>query len=255
MRLRAKGNLRTMAINSILLALPTVSRFMKTETAIAVAKTVQALQQKGINVDLHNIDSAEIVTARDMFANILLYSARFDALLFVDSDMGFSPDLVLKMLATGLDVTAAACPRRTLHLDRLLAATGSGANLPKAKAMASDFTVVFDWSHKSKPLNVSNGFCNAAGVGMAIALISKKALEAMVKAKVVEPRLDLNASGGEVCYSFFGNLENDGHRLGEDYSFCYRWTKLMGRELRVCIDEEIVHVGDFDYRARYADLL
>jgi hypothetical protein len=243
------------AFESILIALPTVSRMMKAETTIAIARTTKALQQRGINVDFHNIDSAEIVTARDMFGNILLHSGKWDAMLFIDSDMGFQPELVLKMLTLGADISAAACPRRTLNLERLIAASKAGANLARAKAQASNFTVIFDWQDRQKPLEVNGSFCKAMAVGMAIALISRSALQDMVEAKVVEPRLDLNATGGATCYSFFGNLENDGHRLGEDYSFCYRWTKLMGRELRVCIDEEVVHVGDHDYRARYSDLL
>jgi hypothetical protein len=229
---------------------------MKSETAIAVAETVKAFQERGINVDLHNIDSAEIVTARDMFANILLHSTRWDAMFFVDSDMGFDAGLVLKMLDLGADVAAAACPRRTLSLERLVEAAQAHGDLRKARAQASDFTVNLNWSDGGeKAVRLNGSFCTAAAVGMAIALISKAALQAMVHAKVVEPRLDLNASDGATCWSFFGNLEDNGHRLGEDYSFCYRWTKLMGRELQVCIDEEVSHVGDYTYQARYADLL
>jgi hypothetical protein len=29
----------------------------------------------------------------------------------------------------------------------------------------------------------------------------------------------------------------------------------MGRELHVCIDEEVSHIGDFEYHARFLDLL
>jgi hypothetical protein len=243
-------------IRSILIALPTVSRIMKAETAISVAYTVKVLQENGIDVGLHNIDSAEIVTARDMFANILLYSPNWDALLFVDSDMGFDARLILRLVQQGVEVAAAACPRRTLDLQRFVAAANTHGDLRKAASQASNFTIFFDWDNRAQPPGVVNdGFCNAASVGMAIALISKTALQDMVAAKVVEPRLDLNASGGQTCYSFFSILEPGGQRLGEDYSFCYRWTKLMGRELRVCVDEEIAHVGDYGYRGTYADLL
>ncbi len=243
-------------IQSILIALPTVGHFMKSDTAISVARTVKALQERGINADLHNIDSAEIVTARDMFANMLLHSDRWDAMLFVDADMGFSERLILRMIEQNNDVTAAACPRRTLDLQRFVAAAQAHGDFNKAQAAASDFTLGFDWNRQSKKqVQITQGFCSAAWVGMAIALISKAALEAMVKAKVVRPRLDLNASGGGKCWSFFANLENEGERLGEDYSFCYRWTKLMGRELRVCVDEEVTHVGDYRFQARFADRL
>jgi len=243
-------------IRSILIALPTVSRIMKAETAIAVAKTVKALQENGINVDLHNIDSAEIVTARDMFANILLHSSKWDAMLFVDSDMGFQPRLILRMINQQAEVVAAACQRRTLDLEQFVRSAQAHGDIRKAASQASNFTLFFDWAdRRGKPPKVEKGFCRAAAVGMAIALISKSALQAMVEAKVVERRLDLTASGGETCWSFFGILEPEGRRLGEDYSFCYRWTKQMGRELRVCLDEEIIHVGDFDYRATFSDVM
>lgn len=243
------------AFRNILIALPTVSRSMKSGTAMTVARMVRALERNGISVDLHNIDSAEIVTARDMFANMVLHTPKWDGLFFIDSDMGFSPELALKMLAHGAEVAAAASPRRTLNLERFILAAQEEGDLARARARASDFTVLFDWAGKRSPDAVTDGFCNAAAAGMAIALISRTALEAMVQAKVVEPRLDLNASGGGTCWSFFGILENDGHRIGEDYSFCYRWTKLMGRELHVCIDEEVQHIGDYEYSARFADLL
>jgi hypothetical protein len=243
-----------MKIRRLLIALPTVSRSMKSATAIAVTETAMALQRQSISVGLHNIDSAEIVTARDMFANMLLHSTNGDALLFVDSDMGFSADLIVKMIGRDAEIVAAACPRRTLNLAHFVTGVRKHGNFAKAKAEASDFTVVTDWEDEDAPLHVNDGFANAAAVGMAIALISRDALQAMVDAKVVAPRLDLNSKGGKTCYSFFANVENKGRRLGEDYSFCYRWTKLMGRSLDVCVDEQVTHVGDFNYTARFSDL-
>ncbi|HEU0044540.1 hypothetical protein [Sphingomonas sp.] len=240
----------------ILIALPTVARAMKSGTAISIAKTAMALQAQGIAVDLHNIDSAEIVTARDMFANMLLYSDSWDAMLFVDSDMGFDPRLVLRLLGQGADVAAAACPRRTLDLVQLVNAAASHGDLDRARSQASQFTIAHDWDDRSAPpRELRDGFCSAATCGMAIALIGKAALQTMVAQKVVEPRLDLSTSSGEPCYSFFGILEPDGGRLGEDYSFCYRWTKLLGREMRVCLDETVSHYGDFEFYGRYTDVL
>lgn len=243
-------------LKNMLIALPTVSRAMKSGTAIAVARAAGALQSRGVSVDYHNIDSAEIVTARDMFANMLLYADDWDSMLFVDSDMGFEPNLVLRMLDQGVDVAAAACPRRTLDLDQYVGAMKAHGDPDRARSQASQFTLFHDWNNQqSGPRNVRDGFCSAAAVGMAIALISKSALQTMVAERVVAPRLDLHSGSGKPCYSFFGILEPDGSRLGEDYSFCYRWTKMLGRDLRVCLDEQVSHYGDFEYYGRYADLL
>ena len=242
------------SIRHILVALPTVSRGMKSNTAISVAQAVAALQANGVATTLHNIDSAEIVTARDMFANMLLHTPQWDALLFVDSDMGFQPSLILRMLAQDAEVVAAACPRRTLDLAKLIQASNAGDSIEVARSRASDFTVLSEWGDRKGSMQVRDGFVSAAAAGMAIAIISKTALQAMVAGKVVERRLDLNSATGAPCWSFFGILAADGTRLGEDYSFCYRWTKLLGRKLPVCVDETVSHMGDFEYRGRFADV-
>ena len=243
------------AISRLLIALPTTSQSMKSSTALTIANLVKLLQSHGIDTYLHNIDSAEIVTARDMFANMVLYSDDLDGLIFIDSDMAFDPEVMLKMLRAEKEVVAAACTRRTLNLSTLLAGAQQHGNVPRAIAQASDFTVKLSWDdHNSVPVEISNGFCRAAAVGMACAYISKSALVAMVEAKVVEPRLDLSAGPGQTCWSFFSPAAPDGVRLGEDYSFCYRWTQLMKRELFVCVDEAIIHCGDYNYTARFIDL-
>lgn len=240
----------------ILLAVPTASGTMKAATAVTLVNVTKTLEQNGIAVLMHNIDAAEIVTARDMFANILIHSPDLDGLVFVDSDMAFDPRVILRMLSLGADVAAAACPFRRINLETLVAAAQNGGDLRRAVARASEFNVRYDWKGQVQwPDQVENGFCLAAGVGMACAYISKAALVAMVEEKVVEQRSDLVTASGERCWSFFANVWLGADRLGEDYSFCYRWTEQLGRQLWVCLDEEIAHIGQYHYTARYSDLL
>ena len=242
--------------NNIVICVPTVSQTMMSSTAITIANVVKALQKANVEADLHNIDSCEIVTARDMFANMLLHSSRWDGMLFIDSDMAFDPRLVLKLLARNEDVTAAACPRRKLDLGQLVSSASADGNLDRALAKASEFTVKFEWkAGKSPPPKPRKGFVPAAAVGMAIALISRQALIDMTQAGVVDVRGDLRTGDGKSCWSFFKVIEVDGHRYGEDYSFCHRWTAQMGRSISVCVDESVSHIGAFSYKARYSDLL
>lgn len=228
---------------------------MKTGTTLSIVDTMQALQARGIRAAIHNVDSAEIVTARDMLANMVLHSDDWDGLLFIDSDMAFRPDLILKLVDADSEVAAAACPRRQLSLERFSTAVREHGNISKAVAQASDFTVNFSWQ-ATGPIEIAirNGFIKAAAVGMAIALISKSALRALVDAKLVDKRRDLSSGTGAPCYSFFDITTSRGTRLGEDYSFCYRWTAKLKRELLVCVDEEVTHIGFYPYKARFADL-
>lgn len=240
---------------NILIGLPTMGGSMKTGTTMAIVDTVMALQARGIRTNIHNVDSAEIVTARDMLANMVLHSDDWDGLLFIDSDMAFRPELILKLLESGAEVAAAACPRRQIDLQRFAAGTRQHGNIARAVAEASDFTVKADWTDREAvEMRVHNGFIKAAAVGMAIALIRKSALTALVQAKLLEKRRDLSSESGAPCYSFFEIAAQRGTRLGEDYSFCYRWTGRLKRELLVCVDEEVTHIGFYPYKARFADL-
>ena len=228
---------------------------MKTGTALSIVDTVRALEARGIRTDIHNVDSAEIVTARDMLANMVLHSDTWDALLFIDSDMAFHPDLVLKLVAAEAEVAAAACPRRQIDLVRFANASREHGNIDKAIAQSSDFTVNFSWKDTGPvEIPITNGFVKAAAVGMAIALIGKSALTALVQGKIVDKRRDLSSGSGQPCYSFFEITASRGARLGEDYSFCYRWTAQLKRELLVCVDEEVTHIGFYPYKARFSAL-
>ncbi len=241
---------------NVLIGLPTTSQSMRSATAIAIANTCKHLVQLGHDVDLHNIDSAEIVTARDMLANMLLHSSHWSHLLFIDSDMHFEPTVIERLIARGADLCAVAYVRRTLNLSRFLEVGRATDQIGHALAQASSFTFKPYWAEgQGHAIVVQNGFCSAAAVGMGCALISKRALELMVEKGDLRPRNDLHAENGQVCWSFFENLEVDSVRLGEDYSFCYRWTEILKQELHVCIDTAIGHLGGFEYSARYIDVL
>lgn len=240
---------------NLLVCLPTTSQSMKSATAVSIANACAALTRLGHNVDLHNIDSAEIVTARDMFANMVLHSDHWDHLLFIDSDMRFDPSLIIRMIETGADMCGAAYVRRTLDIAQLIEFSVGGQEAGAALARASSFTFKLAWDDEPTEIRLERGFCPVAAVGMGCVLISRTALQSMVDAAVVRERKDLNAPGGKICWSFFEITEVDGVRLGEDYSFCYRWTSIMKRPLLVCIDTPIGHIGAFEFSARYIDLL
>ncbi len=242
-------------LRSVLIAIPTTSQSMLATTALSIAAVTRSLTQAGVNVGLHNIDSAEIVTARDMFANMVLHSTAWDSLLFVDSDMSFPERLVQRMIAFDEPFVAAAYPRRSLDLQILATALGQHGDLANALAEASSFTLKLSWSEDTGNVTIKDGFCESAAVGMGCALISRKVLELMVEKGVAKPRRDLQSSKGEACYSFFDHVELAGERLGEDYSFCHRWTAELGKKLWICVDEEIAHVGQFEYRASFRSLL
>jgi hypothetical protein len=94
-----------------------------------------------------------------------------------------------------------------------------------------------------------------AAAGMGCTLISRAALQAMIDDGAVDRRKDIINGREELSWGFFDPLKVDDITLSEDFSFCYRWTHTLGRELWVNVDEAITHLGDFGHRARYMDRL
>lgn len=250
-----------MALKHILIAVPTMAGLMKAKTATTLVMLMRQLTRAGVTAEYLNIDSSDIVYARNLYARAVLNSKVLDGLLFVDSDMEFRPALVLRMLARDADVVGVAYPKRALNLDqfaRAMAEAGAYTEDAKIRALADtyQYTVVPSWDAPGVgQLRVARGFAKMAAVGMGCTLISKTALQAMIEGKVVERRKDIIDGVEQVGWGFFDCLKAGDVTLSEDFSFCYRWTRLLGRDLWVCVDAPIAHLGEFPFQTRYLDRL
>ena len=234
---------------------------IKSKTATTLILLMRLLTRAGVEAEFLNIDSSDIVYARNYYAKLVLESDNIDGLLFVDSDMHFRPGLVMRMLRLNADVVATAYPKRALNMDQFAQHMASQTEFsPKAKAKALadtyQYTVVPSWtSPKVKTLAVMQGFAKMAAAGMGCTLISRAALQALIDGQAVEKRKDIIEGVEQVGWGFFDTMKVDGVTLSEDFSFCYRWTRGLGRDLWVNIDEAVTHLGDFAYEARYIDRL
>src|SRR5580692_1818286 len=140
-----------MAMKHILIAVPTMAGLMKSKTATTLILLMRQLTRAGIMAEYLNVDSSDIVYARNLFAREMLRLEALDGLLFVDSDMHFRPALVRKMLSLGADVVATAYPKRALDMNqyaRAMAAAGGFSPEAKARALANTyhFTCVPSWT-------------------------------------------------------------------------------------------------------------
>jgi hypothetical protein len=249
----------SVAFKHILIAVPTMAGLMKAKTATALVMLMRQLTRAGVAAEYLNIDSSDIVYARNFFAREMLRLEPLDGLLFVDSDMHFRPALVRRMLNLGADVVATAYPKRTLDMSRYsraIAAAGGSSPEAKARALANtyNFTCVPSWdTPRPKQMQVVGGFAKMAAAGMGCTLISRAALQAMIDGEVVEQRKDIIDGDEQLSWAFFDCLKVGDVTLSEDFSFCYRWTRLLGRDLWVNIDETVSHLGDFSHEARYID--
>ena len=240
-------------LQNILVAVPTTGGMMKAKTAESLVNLMKFLTKSGINAHLHNINNSDIVTVRNIYANMVFDSDRWDSLLFIDSDMSFTPRVISRMINLNEMVCAAACTKRQIDLDKFAQAIRDHGDKDRAQAESVYFNTLLRWDNRRDiKVKQRGGFFTMAAIGMAVCLIRRSALKLMVEQGAVERRIDVYEGITKKSWAFFDFLKYSGVTLTEDYSFCHRWTHAMEQPLWVCADEIVEHIGDFPYSANYS---
>ena len=237
----------------ILIASPTYDGSVRKEYMRSVMVLTDFLNQSGVLWEMMVEPSSMLHVMRSVMASKALMDPQITHILFVDTDMGFSATAVKKMIDAKVDIIGCAYPYRTVPLHETIAK--SGVTYRESISQVVPYAVQFPNGKGS--FEVTNGICEVSALGTGLILISKQALQAMVSKGVAEPF----ATGFPYSqwyehnqyYGFFDYLKVDGAYIGEDYSFCKRWTQDCGGKIFAVVDEEVMHIGAMPVIGRYID--
>ena len=216
-------------------------------------KAVLALQEAcrergvGLHIDLMGGD-ALITRARSRLVTQFLAHPLATHILFCDSDIGFAPENVFRLLAADKDVVAAVCPLK--HIDWEKARAGALAGVADLQAVSIGYVVRF-LPTPDHSVEVENGVAKVAYAGTGFLLIRREAMQRVVDA---HPELrakmgDMSTDGlaAEAVMVFDTMVEPEtGQYLSEDYAFCRRWRDLGG-EIWADLEARLIHVGHAAY--------
>jgi len=249
----------------VLIATPAYGGVVHTAYHEAVLETVLYFQQNfpGIVFESRTLSLSVIAMARNVFASMVLADPSFTHLLFIDADMGFSPSLIARMLSLGKPVTGIIAPERRLDYETYHKTRATVANPAIARAVANAYVGQENdvLRNAAGEIEVIDGFVAASRVGTGIMLIDRSVLEAM---RERYPKLWLADAGekmqrmgleGGLLQCFDPLRDQNGVGLGEDVSFCLRWSVDLKGEIWANVDEPIVHVGQDNYTGHYLSKL
>lgn len=232
----------------------------------SVLKTVSYFKDEfpGIAFESSILSLSMITVARNILASQVLNDPTFTHLLFIDADMGFGPALVAKMLSLRKPVVGIVAPQRRLDYEAYHRARERTDNPLLARVIGNDYVagdgaVVIGRGKDGKAeIEVVDGFVRVARTGTGIMLVERQVLERMREAFpelwVEKPPESIRRSGlpqGGLLQCFDQLRDEQGIAVGEDVSFCQRWTKTLGGEIWASVDEAIVHVGQDNYAGHY----
>jgi hypothetical protein len=186
------------------------------------------------NIDLKVLlrdGDALITRARANLVTMFLDDPAATHLLFVDADIGFTPDQVFRLIESGADVVAGVYPIKQVNWDK--AKRMLEGNRPPAPAAALDYVLEIEDPDR---IVVLNGFTRVRFAGTGFLMIRRHVLERMCQHPdsaslqfFREHSIDALA-GSPNRFALFECMidPKTGTYLSEDFAFCKRWTDIGG---------------------------
>jgi hypothetical protein len=200
------------------------------------------------NIDLTVLmrdGDALITRARANLVTLFLDNPSATHLLFVDADIGFTPDQVFRLIESEADVVAGVYPIKRVNWDK--ARRVMETNRAQVPSAALDYVLeIEDPDH----VIAVNGFARVRYAGTGFLMIRRQVLEAMCRHPAYaslqffrEHSLDALA-GSPNRFGLFECMidQKTGTYLSEDFAFCKRWTD-MGGEIWADLQSRLDHVG------------
>lgn len=223
-------------------------------------KMMTFFNQNKIPLAFGTIANESLVTrARNVLLAYFLNSD-YTHLLFIDADIEFQVEDVLKLYAADKDVVVGAYPKKGVAWQRIkdnmqLPENGTKTFTDKEiAAFGSDYAINFKFVNKeSKTVAVENGLIKLHDAGTGFMMIKREAILKLLKAyPELKYNNDVNISNQSLADHFYALFDTmidpiDRRYLSEDYTFCRRWQEIGGD---IWLDPSISlnHYGHFCFQ-------
>jgi hypothetical protein len=201
---------------------------------------------RDINLKLIFKDGDALITrARASLLSQFLDDPSATHLLFIDADIGFEPDQVVRLIECGADMCAAVYPIKRIDWQRMKNAL-SGAQPNPAASLQYALEV-----EDPNAVIANSGFIKVRYAGTGFLMIRRAALERMC-AHYPQLRykrdhsIDAAAESDNRFALFECAIADDGTYLSEDFAFCKRWTD-MGGEIWADLNSRLHHIGPMTF--------
>jgi hypothetical protein len=232
----------------------------------ALLKFQQACMMNGIMVSFSLLKSSLVTQGRNLcVANFLGDPGKYTHLLFIDSDIDFKFETIMKMLKFDKEVIATPYPMKHIHWEQIWERLQKGKITTQDELMKAGFIYPIKMDNlmneNNKQISVVNGLIEVSHAPTGCMLIKRQVFDKMIKeypGDFIDQATIVNgeAKTNPYMYNFFDTVHEKESKkyYGEDFGFCKKWTKIGGK-CYCLIDEYITHVGEYQYNGRLQDNL
>ena len=223
------------------------------KSIFALQNAVRSLSNVRLKIELRDGD-ALITRARANLMTSFLDDPTATHLLFIDADIGFTPDQVFRLIESAADVVAGVYPIKRVNWEKAQRAFEAGrTNVPAA---ALDYVLEID---DPNHISVVNGFTRVRYAGTGFLMIRRHVFEKMCAHPDYAP-LQFRGehshdalAGSPNRFALFECMIDPatGTYLSEDFAFCKRWTDIGG-QIWADLQSRLDHVGPSVFRGDIA---
>ena len=210
---------------------------VKVNSMLSVIKLVQQLAKSGIECGINTYKSPLIHQARNYLTSVFL-TTEYTHMLFIDSDVEFEPEAVVRMLVAKKDIICT--PYRI-----------------KAEALTEQvYTVSF--KDRKGILILPGGLVEIEAGPTGLMLIDRCVFERIMKnhpeLKIKNKATPEADKSHKFYYKFFDFGFIDGYAMGEDVSFC-KLVRSNDFPIFANIESSTGHHGSFAWRGTFGESL
>ena len=222
-----------LAGKSIFIALPAYDFKVSLRLAVSLARFAQAAPRYGIDIQIGSICGCSVVSrARNLLVQDMLDSP-CDYLLFIDSDINFEPDDIIRLMAWAED------PKK-----------GIVAAVPRTRSEDKVYITNLEYDENGELTMNGMGLVRAERVATAFMLIRREVLVTMAEANPDWKYYDKRSDRVVPCLFDF-KLAEEGY-IGEDFLFCDR-ARELGFEVWIDPTITLGHMGVQEYVGNFGN--
>lgn len=216
---------------SILFCTPTGDGKYEREFVSSIFSTMKELERLGARAQFANFPyCADLALARAKLLGTF-YRSEHTHMMWIDADMGWKPQDVVRLVLHEKDYIGAAGPKKKYPLE--FAANNIDEH-------GSPIPCIFEGTE----------LIEIAEVGLAFILMSRECVSRMVNCY---ESLEFNGGNDTKEYALFDPIILNGRRLSEDFAFARRWQKIGGK-IHLIPDIRLTHTGAHKFEGALSDL-
>lgn len=219
--------------------------------AESITRLQEACAKYGIQLMLDTTENESLVhRARNISVGRFMQKTQATHFLFIDADINFDAESVIRLIASGHDVSCAVYPKKVVMWEQAEQAITTGKDLARASA-----SLVMNFKYTQT--KIENGFAEVLDGPTGFLLIKRDVFTQMMNHY---PELNCkndhqNRDFDDYCAVFDCMIDPVSRRyLSEDYAFCRRWQQ-MGGKIYADVTTTLGHVGNLRFYGKLEDRL